>query len=194
MEGLGFVAGGHTTETPASLTYSSVVSCDTVHIALTIAALNDLQVMSCDIQNAYLIATCHEKIWTYAGPQFGSEKGSIMLILKALYGLKSSGAGFRAHLANTLHDNGFILSNSDPDMWQHPPVKPDGQEYYKYILCYVDNILAISHKATQVLEYLQVIFKLKDDKIAPPEIYLGIQLEKMTVGTHDGWALSTDKY
>ena len=46
-----FVAGGHTTETPASLTYSSVVSRDTVRIALTIAALNDLQVMSCDIQN-----------------------------------------------------------------------------------------------------------------------------------------------
>ena len=89
-----FVAGGHTTETPASLTYSSVVSCDIIHIALTIAALNDLQVMSCDIQNTYLMATCHEKIWTYAGPEFGSEKGSIMLIWKALYGLMSSGTAF----------------------------------------------------------------------------------------------------
>ena len=57
-----FVAGGHTTETPASLTYSSVVSHDTIRIALTIAALNNLQVMSCDIQNAYLTATCCEKI------------------------------------------------------------------------------------------------------------------------------------
>ena len=180
------VAGGHTTETPASLTYSSVVSHNTIHIALTIAALNNLQVMSCDIQNAYLTAACHEKIWTYAGPEFGSEKGSIMLICKALYGLKSSGAAFRAHLANTLHDNGFISSKSDPDICLHPAVKPDGQEYYKYILCYVDDILAISHKATQVLEDIQVVFKLKDDKIAPPEIYLGVQLEKMTVGTHDG--------
>ena len=79
-------------------------------------------------------------------------------------------------------------------MWLRPVVKSDGQEYYKYILCYVDDILAISHKATQVLEDLQVVFKLKDDKIAPPEIYLGVQLEKMTVGAHDGWALSLDKY
>ena len=130
----------------------------------------------------------------YAGPEFGSEKGSTMLICKALYGLKSSGAAFRAHLANTLHDNRFILSKSDPDMWLHPAVKPDGQEYHEYILCSVDDILAISHKATQVLEDLQVVFKLKDDKIAPPEIYLGVQLEKMTVGAHDGWALSLDKY
>ena len=57
-----FVAGAHTTENPASLTYSSVVSRDTVHIALTIAALNALQVMSCDIQTAYLTAACREKI------------------------------------------------------------------------------------------------------------------------------------
>ena len=189
-----FVAGRHTTETPASLTYSSVVSHDTICIALTIAALNNLQVMSCDIQNAYLTAARCEKIWTYAGPEFGSEKGSIMLICKALYGLKSSGRAFRAHLANTLHDNGFISSKSDPDMWLHPAVKPDGQEYYEYILCYVDDILAISHKATQVLEDLQVVFKLKDHKIAPPKIYLRVQLEKMTVGTHDGRALSSDKY
>ena len=58
------VAGGHTTATPAVLTYSSFVSRDSVHIALTIAALNDLSVLSCDIQNAYLTATCREKIWT----------------------------------------------------------------------------------------------------------------------------------
>ena len=68
------VAGGHMTETPATLTYSSVVLHDSVWIALRIAALNDLQVMSCDIQNAYLMADCREMIWTYAGPDFGSEQ------------------------------------------------------------------------------------------------------------------------
>ena len=46
------VAGGHTTETPAALTYASVVSRDSVRIALTIAALNDLNVLACNIQNA----------------------------------------------------------------------------------------------------------------------------------------------
>ena len=120
--------------------------------------------------------------------------GSIMLIRKLFMGSRALAQLFRAHLANTLHDNGFILSKSDPDMWPHPAVKPDGQAYYEYILCYVDDILAISHMVTQVLEDLQVVFKLKDDKIAPPEIYLRVQLEKMTVGTHDGWALSSDKY
>ena len=66
-----FVAGGHTTEVPDSIiTYSSVVSRDSVRIALTIAALNGLQIMACDIQNAYLTADCREKIWTVGGPEF----------------------------------------------------------------------------------------------------------------------------
>ena len=51
-----FVAGGHTTEAPAALTYASVMSRDLVRIALTIAAFNGLRVLSCDIQNAYLTA------------------------------------------------------------------------------------------------------------------------------------------
>ena len=83
------VAGCHMTETLATLTYSSVVLRDSVRIALTLAALNDLQVMSCDINNAYLTADCREKIWTYAGPEFGSEQGCITFVKKALYGLKS---------------------------------------------------------------------------------------------------------
>ena len=36
------VGGAHTTVTPASITYSSVVSRDSVRIAPTVAALNDL--------------------------------------------------------------------------------------------------------------------------------------------------------
>ena len=46
------VAGGHTTTAPAGLTYFSMVSRDSVRIALTIAALNDIEVMACDIKNA----------------------------------------------------------------------------------------------------------------------------------------------
>jgi hypothetical protein len=70
-----FVAGGHTTETPSSLTYSSVVSRDSVQIAFLLAALNNVDVFSCDISNAYLNAPCREKIWFVAGPEFGLRQG-----------------------------------------------------------------------------------------------------------------------
>ena len=55
------VAEGHMTEDPASLTYSSVVSRDSVRIALKIADLNGLKVLACDIQNAFLTTKCIDK-------------------------------------------------------------------------------------------------------------------------------------
>ena len=188
------VAGGHTTDAPATLTYSSVVSRDSVRIALTIAALNGLEVMACDIQNAYLTADCREKIWTRAGHEFGSESGTIMLIRKALYGLKSSGAAFRAHLAETLYDIGFVPTRADPDVWRRPATKEDGFEYYEYVLCYVDDILAISNKAKDALKAVQAVFKLKDDRIEPPEMYLGATLSTMEDDGVQGWCMTSNKY
>jgi hypothetical protein len=43
------VAGGHMTGAPATITYASVVSREPVHLALTIAALNDLEVKVGDV-------------------------------------------------------------------------------------------------------------------------------------------------
>ena len=70
-----YVAGGHTTTPPASLTYASAMSQDSVHIALPLAALNGLDVLACDIQNAYLTAECCEIFFCIAGAEFGSEEG-----------------------------------------------------------------------------------------------------------------------
>ena len=46
------VAGGQIVEAPNSLTYASMVSRELVRLALTLAALNDLEVKTSDIQNA----------------------------------------------------------------------------------------------------------------------------------------------
>ena len=67
-----------------------------------------------------------------------------MVIRKALYGLKLSGAAFRVHLAETLYDLGYTPSKADPDVWLRPAVKPcglHGFEYYEMVLVYdVDDI------------------------------------------------------
>jgi hypothetical protein len=51
-----FIAGGHQTDPPKELVYSSVISRDSVRPALLIAALIDLEILSADVQNAYLNA------------------------------------------------------------------------------------------------------------------------------------------
>ena len=52
----------------------------------------------------------------------------------------------------------------------------DGAEYYEYIMCDVDDILSFSYDAKSILQSLQGQFKLKSDKIEPPDMYLGAQL------------------
>lgn len=97
-----YVAGGHLTNVPASMTYSSVVSRDTVRIGFFIAALNDLNILAGDIQNAFLEAPVGEKIFFYAGEEWGADKDRVIKVVRALYGLKSSALQFRNHLAETL--------------------------------------------------------------------------------------------
>jgi len=189
------VAGGHTTEAPSSLTYSSVVTRESVRIALTIAALNEIDLLACDIQNAYLTAECREKIYTIAGPEFGSEQGKVMIVKMALYGLKSSGAAFHSKLANHLWDMQFRPSRADPDVWMRPAVKPNGFKYYEFVLCYVDDVIAISHQPSVIIDEIKKTFKLKGDKAEEPDVYLGAQLQRVeTANGTKCWTMSADKY
>jgi hypothetical protein len=57
------------------MTYASVVSRESVRIALTLAELNYVDVMMGDIENAYLTAPITEKVWTVFGPEFGDGDG-----------------------------------------------------------------------------------------------------------------------
>ena len=50
------VEGSHMTTAPAAVTYASVVSRETIHIALPLATLNDLEVKCGDVLNAYITA------------------------------------------------------------------------------------------------------------------------------------------
>jgi hypothetical protein len=70
----GFVVGGHMTDPPAAATYASVVSRESVRIALTVAALNDLEILAGDVQNAYCM---HQYL--------RENEGRTALIVRALY-------------------------------------------------------------------------------------------------------------
>ena len=122
------VGGGHTTTAPASITYLYVVSRDSVRIALIIAALNGLDILTCDVQNYYLTVKFRDLIWITAGPEFGLEEGSIMVLKMALYGLKSSGGAFRAKFSSLLHDIAYTPSKADTALWMRPAIKSDGTE------------------------------------------------------------------
>ncbi len=118
------VAGGHMTKAPAMITYTSVVSREIVHIALLMAALNDLNVKVGDALDAYMTAPITEKVWTVLGPEFGTDAGKSAIIVHALYGLKSAGAAFRARLTSFMRQMGYTSCKADPDLWYKAETRP----------------------------------------------------------------------
>ena len=109
------VAGDHMVEAPKSLTFTSVVSIQSVRIALTFAELNDLEMKTSDVQNAYLTALCSEKVYTTVVTEFEENKSKTAIIVRALYGLASSGASLRNHLADCMCHLGYKSCLADPD-------------------------------------------------------------------------------
>ena len=107
-----------------------------------IAALNDLDIMMCNIGNAYLNMKPREKCHIIITDEllFGpSAVGKTAQITRALYGMKSSGAAWRDMIASFLkYEMKFDMCHADNDVWYKVDTKSDGIKYYSYICIYVD--------------------------------------------------------
>ena len=172
------------------------MSRESVRIALTLAALNDLEVKTADIKNAYLAAPVTEKIWTVLGPEFGQDCGKKAIVVRALYGLKSAGAAFRNHLADCMDYLGYKSCLADPDLWLKPVVNPaNNQKYYSYVLLYVDDFLCIHHDGVSTIKIIDKYFQMKEGSIGDPDLYLGAKLRKTRLFNGvEAWATSPAKY
>ena len=100
------------------------------------AALNDLDILAGDIQNASLNAPSLEKNYFIAGNKWGAHIGRIVLIVRALYGQKTNGAAWRAHeLAQFLESKlGYKESFADHDVWLKPKTEASSATYYSLLL------------------------------------------------------------
>jgi Reverse transcriptase (RNA-dependent DNA polymerase) len=192
-----FVAGGHMTDPPASITYFSVVSRESVRIAFLLAALNGLDLLAADLKGAYLNAPCRERVCFKAGKELGEDEGKWVVITRAIYGLKSSGAAWRAMFAEALSTKlGFTPCPADPDVWLREAVKPNGEEYYEYILVYVDDILVLSHDPRSIMNRIGQSFSIKEGSDKEPDTYLGADVGKHQFDDDPvpKWTLGADKY
>lgn len=145
------VARGDQTMPPTSMIYSSVVSRESIRIAFLIAALNDLEISMFDISNAYLMAPVSEKLYTILGDGFGDDAGKMGIIVRAIYGLRTSGKALRKFLAATLTDLGYTSCLADPDVWMKATEREDGTKYYSYILTYVDDCFVIDDDTAYII-------------------------------------------
>ena len=192
-----WVLDGHKTPDPIGSTYAGVVLRESARIALTYAALNELDVFAADIRNAYLQAPSSQKDYIICGPEFGVENiGRTALIHHALYCGKAAGRDFRNHLQSCMEFLNFKSCLADPDVWMRPAIKSDGNTYYEYILLYVDDALIVSENAESILRNkLGRYFHLKEESIGPPTVYLDGRVCKVQLKNGVwAWSFSSSQY
>ena len=150
-----------------------MVGSETIKLGFLIGDANGLVVCTADIGSAYLNSITREKVFIIAGPEFGPElEGKILIIFKALYGLKSSATRFHEHLSVMLRKLGFQPSQADADLWYK-----DMGDHYEYLARYVDDILVWSKDPMKIMSELQKVYTLKG--VGTPEYYLGGNVEEL---------------
>ncbi len=184
------VAGGHLTDPSTEEVYSSVVGPEGIRAVTYIAEANGLKLMCGDVGNAYLNGRTREKIWVRFGPEFGKDlAGKVGIMYKGLYGLKSSGARWSEHFADTLREMKWVKSKAENDIWMQ-----DSDEGYDYLAVYSDDVLVASKNPSAILDQLKTVYTLKG--VGVPDYYLGAEYgrvngEYTASGSTSTWSAKT---
>ena len=84
---------------------------------------------------------------------------------------------------------------ADLEVWIQEAVCEDGFKYYEILFVYVGDILAVSHKATDVIKEITAFYMAKEGRIKPPDIYLGANIMKVQMtDCREVWGLSSRDY
>jgi hypothetical protein len=119
-----------------------------------------------------------EKVYIIAGTEFGTRQGHTLIIVKELYGLKSSGLRWRERFADVLQHMGFTSSKAEPDIWMR-----DLGDHWEYIAVYVDDLLIASKTPTSIVTILEYEHKFKLKGSGDTSYHLGCDFFRDEHGT-----------
>ena len=60
------------------------------------------------------------------------------------------------------------LTRAYPGVWRWPYVKKNGEEYYKYVFTYVDDLLLISKDPRIIMDDTNIRFNFNNDGVEEP--------------------------
>ena len=150
-----------------------MVGIETVRLGFTLGDLNDLKCCTGDVGNAFLNGYTKEKIYIIADPEFvPALAGKVLIIVRSLYGLRTSAARLHGHLTDNLRKLGFHPSKADPNLFYK-----DMEDHDEYLASYVDDILVWSRDCMRIMNLLMARHTMKG--VGIPEYYLGGNLKQM---------------
>ena len=127
-----------------------------------------MEIWSTDIGNAYIESYTSEKVCIIAGEEFGELQGHLLIIVQALYGLRTSGKCWHDRFADVLYDMDFKPCYADNDVWMR-----DMGDHHEHIGVYVDDLQIASKDPKAITDILAGKFEFLLKDVGPMEFHLG---------------------
>ena len=120
-----------------------------------------------------------------------------MVVVCALYRMKSSGNSWILHLANVNDKKlGFKQFYADNDVWIKASTRKYRSHVYFYLCVYSDEILVIADNLELTMNKFNDYFSIKKDTIGKPTTHLGTNTRqrKDSQETFEFWNLGSKSY
>ena len=103
-----FFVDGHKFDTPTSMTYTSILSKQSVKVVLMLADLNGHNVKCSDVHNSYINSKTKEIVQFWNVREFGVHKGKVVIVVRSLSGMKGAGSAWSLALRKIIRDLVFF--------------------------------------------------------------------------------------
>ena len=113
-------------------------------------------------------------------------KGSLVTVVRALYGLPSSGRAWHVHLQRTLRKMEFRQAQFDPDVYMHSNSDDAG---YDYLGVHTDDVTCVFDDPQGVMDELMRTYKIS--KVGEPTYHLGCDYQKLAEDGVDYWNIGS---
>jgi len=145
------VAGGHLLDVPTDVQICSLqVKPISTKLVSIVADKTGLKQLCGNFSNAHVNAESSQKACVpKAGYEFGSRKGMMIMIVKALCGLSASGADWHRHFSNSLRSCGFEPTRCNKDVWIR---LAEDKTHCECICACVDDFMTASKQPEAVME------------------------------------------
>ena len=149
---------------------SGVVSLRSLRLVVFFAELNDVHIYATGVGNAYLEKYAKAKSCIIAEAEFGDLKGHTRIIVRALCGLRISGATWHDWFADCLRKMGFVPSRAEPEIW----MRLNEDNIYEYIDVYVDDLAILAKDPVSITNTMRNVHKFKLKETGEISYHLGM--------------------
>jgi hypothetical protein len=151
-------------------TFAATAQMRTFRLLLCLGQILGGTVTHCDISNAFTNGILEEELYMRSPPGYPATRGTMLKLIKSLYGLCQASRVWQQTLTKALLGLGFKQCKSDSCLFFHP-------DYFCLISIHVDDLLFLSDNKAfrdQTVKDLAKIFKLSD--LGVVQAYLGMNI------------------